>query len=813
MKKEFVFSAKFDTSEFDRSVEQMQKKLKDIMAPGDMMRMQRDTAQRMQNSGQGGIMSAPSMEAFTKATQASRREMDQMIAEQARGQEKLGKMLAQRTETLKKLQDQQKQVVKDSKEELEIKEKIARVESNNQQLKETYRQRDASLNQAMDARDAMKPQGMERVAQAYQHGGVRGAATAGMRMLSPTGMMGLAGAGMGFLGQGLQMGGEFYRDLTRAPVRTESAMGSAVSGSLGKQTSDIYGRRSSFEQMFAPERQRAAQQALDANQASKTSDLMGLGGGLLKAGGMGLAGAAAGAGVGSIVPGIGTAVGGIVGGIGGFGKGMWDMASNERMRSQALSPFSNTQSQRYQSILAEDMVKNYESSYESQKKQNPFKTAAVGEYEQNYQRNLDQQRSMGLNNEGFYGPGGFQQNAINQGFTPEMGMQMSSGILGAGGSTRMARDSAFGLQAQRGMDLTNASQVLGTLSGGLGSSGASEQATIKILSEGMKLGLDDSKFAEENRRFVAMTAEIVAKSGATSGDDFTRTAGGFGKFVGENTNAGIGAAKTAYDQYQQISQSTTGPRGVMRAAGFMSDPALSKLSTMSKQALMQVPESDLNEDNPLVQNAAKEAGVSAKDIVSRVTNTNQGSVSRFKQADQLRDKLRSYAKSVGKENLSKEDIDKAPENVKNDFNQLTAYQTTELGYQGSRETTARALGTVNTGVTDAGKATAREGAIGEKLGSGDRTGRMEDTTIKAMAADSKVVLDNFNEMAPAMKSAAASTAAWTREVREANAALQSALESARANKNSDTLKTVEDLMKKLSNGAGEVQGQGGRSSK
>jgi hypothetical protein len=362
------------------------------------------------------------------------------------------------------------------------------------------------------------------------------------------------------------------------------------------------------------------------------------------------------------------------------------------------------------------------------------------------------------------------------------------------------------------MDLTNAGQVLGTLSGGLGSSEATRQATIKTLAEGMKLGLDDSKFAEENRRFTQMTAEIISRSGARGEGDFERVAGGFGRFVGENTNAGLGAAKTAYEQYQQISQTTTGPRGVMRAAGFLSDPSLSKLSTMTKQALMQVPESDLNEDNPLVQAAAQEAGVSPKDIVSRVTNTNQGAVSRFKQADQLRDKLRGYAKSVGKERLSEEDIKNAPEDVRKDFNQLTTFQTTELGYQGQRETVARALGTINPAEAATGKQMQRENIIQDKTTSIDRTGRMEDTTIKAMAADSKVVLDNFNEMAPAMKSAAESTAAWTREIREANAALQQALEAARQNKNSDTLKTVEDLMKRLATPQG-VQGQAGRQSK
>lgn len=845
MKKEFVFSAKFDTSEFDRSVEEMQRKMKSMHSSADMTRMQNETARRMQQSGVGG-MTPQSMEAYQRATQSARRELDNLISEQAKGQEKLGKFIAQRAESIKQLVNEQKKLVQGSKEELELREKIQRTEANQQALKDQYRTRDAMLNKALDARDDMRAQkaaadrsrGLaiqerlqrekaEQEARAerqrgfpdalrdrneggwglvgrFARSGMYGAA--GRQAFGMMGGWGGVGSALGTVGLIGERGSEALRDFRMAPVRTESAMGSAVQGTLGRQVSDIYGRRSAFEQMFAPERQRAAQQSVETLRANQSADQTSTGFGLLKSMGIGAAGGGA---IGGLFGGVGAIPGALIGGTLGLGKGVMDIMGDERKRSMALSPFSSTANKRYQSILAEEMVKNYETSYEGQKNQNPFKTGAVNDYEQNFQRNLASQRAMGLNNEGFYGPGGFMQNAINSGFTPEMSMQMSSGILGAGGSTRMARDSAFGMQLERGMDLTNASQVLGSLSGGLGSSESSKQATIKILAEGMKLGLDDSKFAEENRRFTQLTAEIVARSGATTDSDFERVAGGFGKFLGENTNMGIAAAKGAYEQFQDVSQATTGPRGVMRAAGFMSDPNLSKLSTMTKQALMQVPEEQLNEDNPLVQNAAREAGISAKDIVASVKGTNQGAVSRFKDTDVLRDRIRGYAKGIGKENLNEEDIKNAPESIRNDFNQMLSLQAVEFGYKDSRQAKAFGLGTVNQGVTDPNKALGRENVIMDKMGSVDRTGRMEDSTIKAMAADSKVVLDNFNEMAPAMKTAAETTAAWTREVREASAAMQQALEAARQNKNANTLKTVEEIMKNMAN-PGRVQQQSGK---
>lgn len=836
MKKEFEISAKLNTADFDRSVQDIVNKLKDVSKP--LSTLQHNTAQRMQQQGMGG-MSPATMEAYQKATANARKELDQMIAEQAKGQEKLGKFIAQRTEAIKGMIREQQKLVQGSKEELEIRERIKKSEENQQKLKDTYRRADDQINKALDAREELRRQRQEAdrarglatqqrirqdeeaasarqqqkdafpdairernepgwgLAGRFAKQGMYGAA--GRQVFGAMGGLGGIGGMLGTVGMYGERAAEGYRDFSKGAVRTENSMGSAVSGTLGKQIGDIYGRRSAFEQNFAPERQRAAQQALDTMSANQSADKWGMGMGLLKNVGLGMAGGAA-------IGALGGPIGALGGGALGLGKGLFDVFSDERKRSLALSPFSKTAEKRYNSMVAEDAVNDYTTSYEGQKKQNPFKTAAVNEYEQNWQRNLNAQRQMGLGNKGFYGPGGFMQSNIDAGFTGEMGLEMSGSILGAGGSTRMSRDSAFGNQMARGMDMTNAGQILGTLSGGLGSSESTKQATVKILAEGMKLGLDDSKFAEENRKFAQMTADIVSRSGAGTGSDFGRVAGKFGSFVGENTNAGIGAAKTAYDQYQQISATTAGPRGVMRAAGFLADKDLNKLSTMTKQALMQVPESDLNENNPLVQAAAKEAGISVEEVVGKVTGVNQGSVSRFKEADTIRDRLKDQMKAMGKERMTAEDLKSMPQSFQDDFNKLTTFQTTELGYQGSRETTARALGTINPSKMSDSYQAGREGEVGERIEGS--SGRMEDTTVKAMAADSKVVLDNFNEMAPAMKKAAESTAAWTREVRENAAAMQAVLEAARANKNAETLKGVEDLLKKISGSNGNQQQSG-----
>lgn len=804
MKKELLISAKFDTSDFDKSVERMQNRLKDLYAPADMVRQTTQNNNRMAAMGLGD-MRPGGQEQYQKTALQTRRELDSYIKEEVKNQEKLTKMITLRQEKLVQLRKQESDAVKNSKEELEVKGKIARVEENNFRLKEYYKQRESTIGNALDARNKVAPRDIAGLIESFKGGGFR----YGMSQIPGAfgrNPMGMGGNLLGGIGAAISAGSEMYRDVKGMPVRTEAAQGNAVAGIAGRDVNNIYGRRTAFEQNFQPERQRAAQMAIEKNRAERFSDKLSLAGNsAMVAGGGAAAAAGAGAAGFGAIPGLAVA-----------GKGIWNMLSDERQRSLMLSPFSKSSSARYESIQGESMAKDYANTIEAQKQQNPFKTQAVGEYEQNYGRNLQFQRGLGINNEGMYGQqylegptgqmkgqDGFMKRATNAGFTPEMAMEMAGSIQGAGGSTRMARDSVFGNQMQRGMDMTNAGQVLGTISGGVGSSEGTKQATVKILAEGMKLGLDDSKFAEENRRFTQAAAEIISRSGAGTEGDFQKNAKNFSQFMGENTNKGIEAAKTAYEQYQSISSSTTGPRGVMRAAGFMRDEKLSKLSTIQKQALMQLPEEQLNENNPLVAGLAQSAGTSVQDLIGRVKGVNQGSVSRFKEADQLRDKLRAKGVDVGRtgdqnymKSLSAQD--------QMDVGNLMSFQTAELGNQGQREMISRAAGTVGKpeqfgpGVSDQ--------AVEAKMNG--PTGRMEDNTVAAMAGDASTVLKNFNEMRGGMDDAAKSAAAFTDNIRELNAELQKALEDSRGGKGSSA---INDVLKKISqSSSSKVQTQGGK---
>lgn len=735
----------------------MQQKLKELYAPSDLIRMQAQTANRLNSMGMSGV-NGPGRPDQERSAMQYRRNLEGYIREEYKKQEELVKLLGKRDAILKDLKDKQKDILKGSKEELEVKEKIARIEENQARKREEYKQRDGAINQAADAKRAGQ-MSWERVGTAYQNGGLAGAGRAGMRMgaqafrENPWGMIGgIAGA----VGSAVGIGGQLYQNYTQSPIRTAGNLGSGVGNTVGQDSNIIAGGRSAFEAAFNPERARAAQMALEASRGNRVGAGTGIAGNIL---GFGAAGAAGG----SIIPGFGTAAGAI----GGGAYGAYRTFSDPTQRALALSPFSSRYGDEYESIMAERMGGDYQKSLAGLKAQNPGKTMASNYYESNYQGNLASQRSMGMSNEGFYGAGGFLQGGVNAGFTPQMMMQASGGILGAGGSTRSAiGNSVFANQLNRS-DITNSSQILGSLSSSIGSSEGSRQATIKILAEGMKLGLDDSKFAEENRRFAAATAEIISRSGAQGGGDFERVAGGFSRFMTDNTNGGLAAGRTAYEQYQGISSSTSGPRGVMRAAGFMKDDKLSQLSTIDKQAIMQLPEEQLNESNPLVAGMAEKVGTTTQDFVQRIRNINQGAVSRFKQADQIRDRLRSRGIDVGRSG-DKDYMSSISPQDRGDITSLMAYQTTELGNQGQKEMIARAAGTVGRSDITMGDL---DGGVESKIGG---SGRGEDLTISQTAKDFGVVIQNFRDFKKEIIPTAEAISQFTGKVREMMIALSTA---------------------------------------
>jgi hypothetical protein len=752
---------KIDTSDFDRMAKELQGKLANLYSPAQAIQNQNQIGSRMQSLGMGD-QNAPGQQALQQATKNHQRDLNNLIKEQANILRETAANMKLHSNTLSDLVEKQKSMARGSAEELENRRKISQHLENERQLAKQFNQQSKDLNGLLDKKEqGMSP--LDRIQSGYQSGGIKGAAGAFDKLASPVGG-GIAAAGMvaAAVTAAIRTGSDTYKYFGNAPISASSASGSAMAGTVGRELGGVYGNRQAYEMAFMPEKARAAAMASESVRRRSNTQMLDAGtdlvGGALMGG---LKGAAGGFALGGLATGGVMAIpGAIAGGIGGAMYGA-NSAYNQN-KSTLLSPFSSTANADRQADLAKDFANKFAEALDGEQNKNPLKKMAAESYQNTFSSSLDSQRMMGSNYNSFHGPGGFKDSITGAGFTNELGMGMASSIVGAGGSSRSAAgNSALGLQMQRGMNLSNSGSILGSLSSGMGDAKSTEAATIKILAQGMKLGLDDSKFAEENRRFTQAAADIVSRSGASSSDDAGRVAGGFGKFVTEDTNKGIDAAKGAYEQYQGMSKETSGARGVQRASSFLSDPNLSKVSTMTRSALMKVPEEELNADNPIVRRAATEQGVTTDLVVNSVKGANQKGFSRFKQVDDNTDSIQSYMKKNGMKSFDPKSKS-IPKNIMDMFDQNVTMSSAESGYTNQRQVTA--LNAAHLSMDQDGSGSNEQGAR-DKLGQRD-TGKVEDKTIQGMAESSKFINDNFRSFKDTLTPAAEEIAKFNVRLKE-----------------------------------------------
>jgi len=600
VKKELELSVKFDTSDFDKSVESMQKKLKEIYAPADAVRAQTQTNQRLQQLGLGSTGGGASADQMAKATQNSRRESDLAIREQVKGQEQLGKLLAARESVLEKMKKQQQEAIRDTERELELRKKIGDIEVNNARMREVMRGKDQAINAALDRREQFEIKGGSDYGKTPNDfaGAMDDFSKSGSRQ--PSGAMGMIGKGLGGIGGALVTAAGIAEGYTGYGQRLEAAKGSAIQNTTGKDLQDVYSGRSPFEMNFMKEREAASGLAAQKEDRNRWTDrVKGIGYGAVIAGGAALSTTGLGALLG--VPMMAAGAAGL---------------SNDRTRKGIFG------GDEYEQLLAAERGGDFRKSYEDLKNQDVEKKATVQGFEQNSDRNVRAQRMMGLSNKQFYGDGGFMEETKNAGFSTEQGLQNASAIIGAGGSSRMANN-PLGLQADRAG--LNGAQMVGTLSGSLQAPEANKRAMISIMSEAFKTGLDATEFAEENRKFTQAAANIIGKTGVTGEADQDRLVGVLGSLLGNKTNQGVAQAQSDYEKVQQRSSQTSGRRGALKFSASMQDPLLGKASTSDQAELMSMRDEDLNEQNPAIGAIARSIGpnVTNKQVIDAAKKANQ----------------------------------------------------------------------------------------------------------------------------------------------------------------------------------------------
>lgn len=577
MKKELKFSAKLDTQEFDKTVDALQRKLKDIYKGSEQGKMSYETQERLAKAGLGSKPTAGDRQKADQADAKARRDTDNFIRTQIREQENLGKKIAKQVEDMKKLREEQEKLVRLGRDESQVKEKILNTEKSLAANRGQMAAKEESIRSALDQREMFGTGGMGRLRQAYRGGGMGGLMTAGGRMggqfLRGIGTTNAVLGAMGAAGSALGVGSQLVTDFGMAPSLISQQRGQAA-GVYNQNLENIFQGRGYEDQFYAPETKKAMQDAKKAVDAKRTSDTINIFRDILIGAGAGAAG-------GSIFAGVGAIPGAIGGGIAGAAKNYRTI-----LGKMGIGPYSQQLQSGYDVFESQQFAQNKE----AQKALNPIKKLAFEDFQKNMGANLSLQRAVGLSDQDMFG---FYGDITKQGFTRGMGRDTAQAILAAGGTTMGAREGAgTALRAERNLNLTNSAQVLGKLSGVSGSGAAAEKSLISILAAGTKEGLDKSEFANENRKFTQQIAEIVYRTGAQNPNDAASIANREAAFLANKTTRGLEAAQQASQFVSGIEKQGSGIGATLEMGAMLGNKNLSKLGPVAMAAVQNM---DMNQ--------------------------------------------------------------------------------------------------------------------------------------------------------------------------------------------------------------------------
>jgi len=749
--KEIKFSARLDDSQLTQDIQNFQRKLKELQEASNRQASGMRINQTLVNNGMPA-MGNYTQQAYQSAYNSNNNSARQAYAaevEQLRKLEQVRESLTKKLERQTKIQEMLKEQGKD----------LLAIEERRADTTERLSRASQAVTNKQTVLNAGSPLLNPNLGQGPQYG----PPAPPSMPATPSGLssivsaLGGASAVIAGIAQAVQVGTSVYRGMAEAPISTVTGIGSAVQGTAGREIAAIYSGRSAIENAYLPEKSKAAAMAGELLRRRENTGMMDIVASITKAGAIG---AGSGAGIGAALAGIpslglaagpGAAIGAAIGGLGGTALGIGSALTNK----DSLYTIGSTLgikglSEARQASLAQQYAEDYGRSFSGIKEMDPLKKEASEQYGANYNRYLQFQRQLGLNYNSFHGEGGFRGYATQNGFSDEQAMSMSGQILSAGGSSLGAgsRNAILGLQAERNFNLTNAGSVLGKLSSTNSNTTENKEALIRILAEGTKLGFDGSHYVEESRKFAENVSEIVSRTGAKTDEEAAMAARNFASFVTDPTTAkGIEGAQSAYERYQEVSSATTGAKGVMRAAGFLSDPTMKGMSQQARINLAGLSEEDLTENNPIVTRAAREAGYTdVGKFIEKVQGINQNAMTRVPMAG-IRSKIEAYNK--------KNNTILSPENYMNSPGE--GRQLYEEGVGGIAIDTQgkmklnELLSYSNRGIYGAAGAKISPNAMSAEavktqLESQGKTGKVEDESVKAAAESADFILKNFRSM-------------------------------------------------------------------
>lgn len=761
MNKELKISMKFDTSDAEAAADKMYKKMKQIadLSKGPAAGGAPAAGGPNANQPGGEMLSKPGMEAFFKSMQALRNNQDSAMKKHASDQMKLMKEIYKEEERRNKLvQDQDKlskNKNKDLQEELRIKKELNTTEEQLSRLKKESGKSSSAFLAARMATGGTQPVFVTNWPDGNGPGGGGGGGGGGKGGGGNKFMSGL-GKSLGMAAALLATGATMIDQYTSLPLTKTGALGGATQSLIGSNLQDISQGNVVSSMAWMKEKQRASEMAQSKFNSQMVTSPMNVLGGAISLGKSALGGGG-GAGqdpnanylMGTVTKTLSAALS--IGAKGSIADSL----------SQGLGKASEEYFTTHQAQLMEDFGKNYESMLSAQQKENPLKNLAVNYLQDRYKSDQQAQRMMGMSDEGLYGAHGLMQGANKAGFTGDMAIEQARAIQSAGGSTRGMQNATLGMKAARGFDLTNASSILGTISGGAGDASSSERIFKRILEEGVKNGLDKSEAVEELRRFSQSTAEIVAKTGAITGEDTSRIMENFSRFQqsgGIPTIKEQEGSKAAYQEYQGMSAETGGRGGAMQFASMMKN-GLGKIGPKAMGSLMEMPEEDLSETNDRVVAIAARYGMSPKDLVERTMKAKQ------EKADVevgFKSKYRDTLKAAGVTGkMSYEELQNATPDVREAYEESRMATSVRSKYETAQKAEATSLRFQRGGVIEPGTTAAGQG-ITDKMEGG--TGRAADDVTKAAGVAAQAMLENFRDFKKEITPAADALDAFTKKL-------------------------------------------------
>jgi hypothetical protein len=212
---------------------------------------------------------------------------------------------------------------------------------------------------------------------------------------------------------------------------------------------------------------------------------------------------------------------------------------------------------------------------------------------------------------------------------------------------------------------------------------------------------------------------------------------------------------------QQMSQ-TSGPGGAMRAAAFMRDADLGKLSPMDRTALMNIPTDQMDADHPIVQDIARRNGLDPKSLATKTVTANQSSLHRIGEADTITSKLQGLRKKLEQQGPV-QGFQTMKEISAEEQHLQTISSVENPAYADRRLGASFAAGTSQIPGQRDQYGAAEE--VSKKL-SEKETGKEEDKTVAAVAESQRMVIENFREFKGDLVQTAEAVSAFNNKLKE-----------------------------------------------